>query len=199
MIIIWDPSLVTVYPNGVQPADRELWHASAELLARTYRTGRHEVAAAIRTRSGAIFTGVHLAGSAGRSSICAEGMALGATLAGTALAGTALAGTALAGAQEQRTDLSVEVDSLLAVLYRPDEDGGTLRVIAPCGVCRELLFDYCPTAWIYVHRWSGPRPAGVVIESGEPAGFSLPVRAADGQAVRVRVDELLPEKNPRRW
>ena len=178
-----------MYPNGVQPGDRELWHASAELLARTYRTGRHEVAAAIRTRSGAIFTGVHLAGSAGRSSICAEGMALGAVLAGTALSGT----------QEQRTDLSVEVDSVLAVLYRPDEDGGTLRVIAPCGVCRELLFDYCPVAWIYVHRWTGPRPAGVVTETGAPTGFNLPVRPADGRAVRVRVDELLPEKNLRRW
>jgi cytidine deaminase len=170
-----------MYPIGVRPADRELWDAAADLLARTYRTGRHEVAAAIRTSAGAIATGVHLAGSAGRSSLCAEGTALGAVLAGG------------------HSDLATQVDTVLAVLYRPHTDGATLRVIAPCGVCRELLFDYCPAAWIYVHRWPGPRPAERLVRTESPIGFARPVQPADGEALRVRVAKLLPEKNPRRW
>jgi cytidine deaminase len=173
-----------LYPDGVEPGDRELWDAARAVLARTYRTGRHEVAAAIRTTGGAVLTGVHLAGSAGRSSICAEGAALGAVLA---------------AAPAGRTDLAAEVDSILAVLYRPQPAGGTLRVIAPCGVCRELLADYCPQAWIYVHRWPPGRPPGAIADDSRAPGFGEPVLLADGRAHRLRAGELLPEKNLRPW
>ena len=173
---------MNVYPIGLRSADEDLWDTAVELLARTYRTDRHEVAAAIRTRGGRVVTGVHLAGSAGRSSICAEGIGLGAVLAGASDA-----------------DLAGEVETVLAVLYRPFADGGALRVIAPCGVCRELLFDYCPDARIYVHRWPGEPPATPLVSTGRFSGFELPAGLVDGQAVPVRVAELLPEKNLRSW
>lgn len=170
---------MNMYPIGLLSEDRDLWDTAANLLSRTYRTGRHEVAAAIRTRDGAVATGVHLEGSAGRSSICAEGVALGAVLTSSA-------------------DFS-EIETVLAVLYRPYADGGALRVIAPCGVCRELLFDYCPSARIYVHRRPGEPTTGPLVDTGRLRGFAQPARLVDGRAVPVQVAELLPEKNLRVW
>lgn len=150
--------------------DTDLWQQAVQLLGRTYRHERHEVAAALRTRSGNVFTGLHVAGSAGRSSICAEGIALGAAL----------------------TAGDREVDSIVAVLYRP---AGTIRVIAPCGVCRELLYDYCPEASIYLHEGVPSTPSG---RDPAEAGFTEP-RFAPGTARRVLVRDLLPGKNPRTW
>ena len=157
------------YP-GLADADAELWWEAVELLSRTYRHERHEVAAALRTRSGRVHTGLHVAGSAGRSSICAEGIALGAAL----------------------TAGDREVEAVVAVLYRP---AGTVRVIAPCGVCRELLYDYCPNASIYVHEGTpAPSPGR---DPGE-IGF-VEAEPAAGAARKMLVRDLMPGKNPRAW
>ncbi|MDC3727523.1 hypothetical protein [Rhodococcus sp. Rp3] len=171
-------------PFGLAPEDIGLWDAAVSLLQRTYRSGRHEVAAAVRTRSSGIHVGVHMAGSAGRTSICAEGMALGAVLAATP------------------PDLSLadEIDAVLAVLHRP---GIGIRIVSACGVCRELLFDYCPEAWNYVHRFPDDAPA-----PGTPEVVYLPETGrgirevpalAHGSAERLRVRELMPAKNIRSW
>ncbi|MDI9913989.1 hypothetical protein [Rhodococcus sp. IEGM 1379] len=174
-----------LYPDGLESRDAELWDAALETLARTYRTGRHEVAAAIRTNSGAIHTGVHIAGSAGRSSICAEGMALGAVLIGS----------------DSTVPLSDEIDTVIAVLYRPDEHGATVRTIAPCGVCRELLFDYAPNSWGYVYDW-GTTSLQPTLHTTEPEterGFSGSPTIAGGHARRILIRDLLPGKNLRDW
>jgi cytidine deaminase len=92
-----------------------------QLLAERYVPGRHEVAAALRSTSGSVYVGLHVDGSARRTGICAEGMAIGAAAA--------------AG------DLSI--DTIVAVQYKP---AGVFRVISPCGVCRELIHDYSPDA-----------------------------------------------------
>lgn len=162
------------YPAGLDARDHELWEAAVDLLARTYRHERHEVASAIRTASGQVFLGVHMAGSAGRSSICAEGMALGAALAGAGLGS------------------GLEIDTVLAVLYRPTR---TIRAIAPCGVCRELLTDYCPDAWIYL---CDDIPAPASASTAPDRGFPRPARTV-GTAVRAKVRDLMPGKNPRAW
>ncbi|KAA9165502.1 cytidine deaminase [Amycolatopsis acidicola] len=150
--------------------DTDLWQQAVSLLGRGYRHERHEVAAALRTRGGAVFTGLHVAGSAGRSSICAEGVALGAAL----------------------TAGDRDVEAVVAVLYRP---AGTVRVIAPCGVCRELLYDYCPDASIYLHEGTEPTPPG---DRSPGIGFTT-ATAAPGVARRVAVRDLMPGKNPRAW
>jgi cytidine deaminase len=157
------------YP-GLAEADVDLWQRAVAVLSRTYRHERHEVAAALRTRGGRVHTGLHVAGSAGRSSICAEGIALGAAL----------------------TEGDREVEAVVAVLYRP---AGTVRVIAPCGVCRELLYDYCPDASIYVHDGTpapspGRDPAEIGFTTAEPAA---------GTARKALVRDLMPGKNPRAW
>jgi cytidine deaminase len=102
-------------------ADRSLQEAAEALLAERYVVGRHEVAAALRSRSGAVYLGLHVDGSARRTGICAEGMAIGAAAA--------------AG--------DLDIDTIVAVQYKP---AGVFRVISPCGVCRELIHDYSPDA-----------------------------------------------------
>jgi cytidine deaminase len=139
--------------------DTLLLRTAQELLARTHVPGRHEVAAALRTRSGAVYTGVHLQGSAGRTSICAEGVALGAAL----------------------TAGDADVTAIVAVQFKP---AGVFRVISPCGVCRDLLCDYCPDATIHVYV------------PGPDEGATDP---ATGTVERARVIDLLPAKTRRRW
>lgn len=98
-------------------ADHELVQAALALLEERYVEGRHEVAAAVRMRSGAIHLGLHVEGSTGRATICAEGVAIGnAVMAGDR-----------------------EIETIAAVLRLPD---GGWRVVSPCGVCRELIGDY---------------------------------------------------------
>lgn len=115
-------------------ADAELLAAATALLDRVYVPGRHEVVAAMRTADGAVHLGVHVDGSARRSSVCAEGVAAGLVIAH--------------GAQGQ-TPGSSEVTSVLSVLRRVE---GTTHVIEPCGVCAELLTDYWPDAGVWVTR-----------------------------------------------
>ena len=171
-----------LYPKGVEASDAELWDAAVDLLARTYRTGRHEVAAAIRLRDGRVVTGVHVQGFAGRSSVCAEGMALGASLVASA------SGT-----------LEGEVETVLAVLYRPTADGGVARVIAPCGVCRELLHDHCADAAIYVHVPDESVAVTVDLSDRSSQGFANPPALAPGTARRTTVADLLPATTARAW
>jgi cytidine deaminase len=110
-----DPSL--------SPADEALVVIARELLDSRAMEGRHEVAAALRTRSGSLHRGLHVESSIGRASICAEGMAIGAA--------------ALAG--------DTEIETVVAVLRT--DDGGW-RVVTPCGLCRELISDYAPDAQV---------------------------------------------------
>jgi cytidine deaminase len=109
--------------DDLDPADRALVEAARELLRERYLEGRHEVAAAVRMRSGAVYLGLHVESSIGRASICAEGMAIGAAMA--------------AGDRE--------IDTIAAVLQLPD---GGWRVVSPCGLCRELIGDYGPDAHV---------------------------------------------------
>jgi len=101
--------------------DQEIREAAQQLLERRHVPRRHEVAAALRSRSGAIYVGLHVDGSARRTGICAEGMAIGAAAA--------------AG--------DLDIETIVAVQYKPE---GVFRVISPCGVCRELIHDYSPGA-----------------------------------------------------
>src|SRR5579862_222197 len=71
-------------PAGMSATDIRLLEIAQELLARVWVHGRHEVATALRTADGSIYTGVHLEGSCRRSSICAEGVAMGMARAGIA-------------------------------------------------------------------------------------------------------------------
>ena len=122
--------VVPVTPPAEMPAaDIRLLEIAQALLARVWVHGRHEVATALRTADGAVYTGVHVEGSCRRSSICAEGVAMGTARAGLP------------------AESSLAIDAVVSVQIKP---AGQFRIIAPCGVCRELISDYCPDAKVWI-------------------------------------------------
>ena len=150
--MISTPVAPVLPPSSMGPLDVELLDVAQRLLLRVWVSGRHEVATALRTADGAIYTGVHVEGSCRRSSICAEGVALGTARAGLAWASP------------------LAVSSVVSVQIKP---AGQFRIIAPCGVCRELISDYSPDAAIWV-------TAGETITA-------------------IGALDLLPEKTRRAW
>lgn len=102
-------------------ADRALLAKARETIERRFRSGRHHVASALRTRDGRVFTGLHLETTIGRAAICAEAVAIG----------------------KASEDDDLEIDSIVSV----DRHG---NVLSPCGLCRELLADFSPGCRVIV-------------------------------------------------
>lgn len=96
--------------------------AARALIAKRAKEGRHHVAATVLTRAGGSYTAVNIDSVLGRAAICAEAVAIG------------MAATA---------EHDAEITFACAVNRRQ-------VVIAPCGLCRELLLDYGPDAVVAV-------------------------------------------------
>ena len=128
------PVKPVIPPAEMSPADVELLNIAQELLGRVWVDGRHQVATALRTADGKIYTGVHLEGSCRRSSICAEGVAMGAARAGL----------------DPGAPLSIE--AVVSVQIKPADQ---FLIIAPCGVCRELISDYSPDTRVWLTSEAG--------------------------------------------
>jgi cytidine deaminase len=122
-------------------ADRELVEAASEAIRKRYRYDWQEVGAALRTRSGKIFTGVSLDAYLGRMAICAEAVALGQAITNAGETG---------------------IGTIVAVRHPPpDEKGRPITVVSPCGACRELIWDYDRNARVIVPGGKGPEVVGV--------------------------------------
>ena len=117
-------------------ADTKLIAAAQDVLDRHYRPFWHTVAAAIRSRDGRIWTGVHLGATVGRLSVCAEAIALGrAVLEGDG-----------------------SIATIVALRHpKPEEAHQKPAIVPPCGACRELILDHAPGAVVLVMT-----PAGLV-------------------------------------
>ena len=114
--------------------DHALIAAANAVLERHYRTFWHTVAAAIRTKDGRIWTGVHIGTTVGRLAICAEAVAFGRSV----LEGD---GT---------------IDTAVAVRHpKPEEENRELAVVSPCGGCREMIMDHAPEARIILKDGDG--------------------------------------------
>jgi cytidine deaminase len=107
------------------PLDRALVASASRLIARRYQPGRHHIAAAVRTKSGKVYLGLHLDTYVGRASVCAEASAVARALT--------------AGADPIVCTVSVRHP-------RPTEPDRRLQVVSPCGICREMLMDFAPQA-----------------------------------------------------
>ena len=132
--MITDPVAPVTPPPGMLAEDIKLLEIAQSLLARVWVHGRHEVATALRTAGGKIYTGVHVEGSCRRSSICAEGVAMGTARAGL----------------DPGSPLHIE--AVVSVQIKP---AGQFRIIAPCGVCRELISDYSPDTRVWITSDAG--------------------------------------------
>ena len=123
-------------------SDRELVKAASEAIRKRYRYDWQEVGAALRTRSGKIFTGVSLDAYLGRMAICAEAVALGQAITNAGETG---------------------IDTIVAVRHPPPEEKDRpITVVSPCGACRELIWDYDRNARVIVPGTKGPEVVGVV-------------------------------------
>jgi cytidine deaminase len=111
-------------------AEQELVDAATAAIKLRYRDDWQEVGAALRTRSGRIYTGVNLDAYLGRMAVCAEAVALGRALV-------------------DHGDDGIEL--IVAVRHPPPEEADqTIAVVSPCGACRELIFDYDRNARVIV-------------------------------------------------
>jgi len=117
-------------PAKLGKADKELIAAATAAIKLRYRNDWQEVGAALRTRSGKVFTGVNLDAYLGRMAVCAEAVALGRAF----------------------VDLGDDgIDMIVAVRHPPpDQKDQTVAVVSPCGACRELIFDYDRKARVIV-------------------------------------------------
>ena len=109
--------------------DLELVEAARGVIGRHYKPFWHMVAAALRSRDGRIWTGLHLGATVGRMQICAEAIAVGRLI----LEGN---GT---------------IECVVAVRHpKEHESVQEIAVVPPCGACRELLTDFDPGAEVIV-------------------------------------------------
>ncbi len=115
-------------------ADEDLVEAARAVLLKHYRPHWHTVGAALRSRDGRIWTGVHLGATVGRLSVCAEAVALGRAI----LEGDGTVACAVA-VRHPKADEAVQ----------------ELAVVPPCGACREMLTDFDPAADVIVPNGSG--------------------------------------------
>ena len=117
-------------PAKLGKAEKDLIAAATAAIRERYRDDWQEVGAALRTRSGKIFTGVNLDAYLGRMAVCAEAVALGRAVVDVGDDG---------------------IDLIVAVRHPPPGDKDqTIAVVSPCGACRELIFDYDRKARVIV-------------------------------------------------
>jgi len=122
-------------------ADRELIEAASKAIRSRYRYDWQEVGAAMRLRSGKIYTGVNLDAYLGRMAVCAEAVALGQAI----------------------TEFGeIGIDTIVAVRHpEPEEKNQNIAVVSPCGACRELIWDYDKNARVIVPGDRGPAVARI--------------------------------------
>ncbi len=131
--------------------DRALIEAATAAIKQRYRRDWQEVGAALRTRAGRVYAGVNLDAYLGRMAVCAEAVALGQCVTELGEAG---------------------IETIVAVRHpRPEEPDQSVRVVSPCGACRELIWDYDRNARV------------IIMDGNEP--------------VAVPIGELLPNKYSR--
>ena len=106
--------------------DSEIICAARDIMVKRYVKGKHHIGAAIRTKSGNLFVGVHVEANCGRISVCGEAVAIGVAA----------------------TNGDTEISQIVAVTESGD-------IVPPCGMCRELISDYAPDALVILETDDG--------------------------------------------
>ncbi|UII56484.1 cytidine deaminase [Cytobacillus spongiae] len=131
----------------LEAQDYQLINEAEKVIERNYRYGRHHIGAAVRTKSGQIYSAVHVEANVGRITVCGEAMAMGKAI----------------------SEGEHDFETIVAVAHpHHDDEKEKCWVVAPCGMCRELISDY-----------------------GKDTEVIL---TYNGELVKCHVLELLPEK-----
>ena len=132
---------VSAQGSVLTAADFALVEAASDAIRKRYRYDWQEVGAALRTRSGKVFTGVSLDAYLGRMAVCAEAVALGQAITSAGETG---------------------IEMIVAVRHPPPEEKDRpIAVVSPCGACRELIWDYDRNARVIVPGPDGPVSVGI--------------------------------------
>lgn len=135
--------------------DLELIEAAKAEIIKLYLEDRHQIGAAVRTRDGQIYAAVHLDAYVRPVSVCAETIAIGKAVS------------------EGKQGGAVDIEAIVAVRHpKPNETLRDLRVVSPCGSCRELISDYGPNARVIVS--DGERLAKLPIADLLPRKYLRP-------------------------
>jgi cytidine deaminase len=111
--------ILKLYP--ITQEDYELVEEARNIIKKHYKHSRHQVGAAIRTKSGKIITAVNIEAYLRKVDICAEAIAIGKAI----------------------LEDEDKFESIVAVRYpHPYEERQEIKVVSPCGMCRELIYDY---------------------------------------------------------
>jgi cytidine deaminase len=94
---------------------------TTDLIVRSYRQTRHQIAAGTSDDEGDVFFGLHVEAMVGRASVCAEGVAL--------------SNAVMSGARSLRLVTAVRLSGPV---------NGVSHIVPPCGLCREVMLDYAP-------------------------------------------------------
>jgi cytidine deaminase len=130
-----------VNASALTTDDHALVAAATAAIRERYRNDWQEVGAALRTRTGKLYVGVNLDAYLGRMAVCAEAIALGQVITHLGEAG---------------------IDTIVAVRHpKPNEADHEIRVVSPCGACRELIFDYDRNARVIVPGPNGPEVVSI--------------------------------------
>ena len=95
----------------------ELIAAAKSIISLRYQKGKHAVGAALRTKSGKIYTGISV--NSQKVDLCSEWSAIGSAFG----------------------EGETEFDMVVAVKRKED---GSFTIFPPCALCRELYITYCP-------------------------------------------------------
>ena len=111
--------------------DLELIEQAKVTADRLHVDDIHEVAAALRTKDGKIFTGIHFDANVGFADVCGE-----------------VATICHAVAHGYR-----EYDSIVAIWGDGKEN---YKLLSPCGRCREVISDFGMDIWVIVGNLEKP-------------------------------------------
>lgn len=117
--------------SGLCKEDYELIEAAKETADRLHLDDIHEVAAALRTESKEIFTGIHTNANVGFADVCGE-----------------VAAICHAVAHGHR-----DLEAIVAVW---GDGRGNYRLLSPCGRCREVISDFNEETWVIVGSLDDP-------------------------------------------
>ena len=137
-------------------SDEDLIAAARAAIAKLYKENRHHIGSALRTKGGRVYTAVHLDTYVGRASVCAEAVALGRAIA----------------------EGETEIETIVSVRHpRPSEADRTIRIVSPCGICREMLSDFAAGSRVIVPGESGP--VAVAVDELLPRKYAVPKSRPD--------------------
>jgi cytidine deaminase len=118
----------------ITDADRELIEEATDLLVEFFAPGRHEVCCALRTGSGRTYSAINLRTAVGTAGVHCEPVCIANAI----------------------MDGEESFDTFVAVMREGNEPDGDVVVISACGVCREMIREYDPTADIVIPDDDGP-------------------------------------------